>query len=194
MDSRLSVILPALLALSACAVTPKHISVMSLDLPELLPVRNFVANTDYTDAFSLSPEGDKLVYKGVSRLRPAILWRDVEGTSETAIRFRKDSPWPFWAANNRHILYVADDSGRENLHVYAIDTDSSDKVAVDLTPYPNTRAWVTHVPGKASNLIFVMHNRRDATRFDLYSIDLITREETLLFENTDNVLSLLIDD
>ena len=59
--------------------------------------------------------------------------------------------------------------------MYAIDTDSSDKVAVDLTPYPNTRAWVTQFPGKASNLIFVMHSRRDATRFDLYSIDLITR-------------------
>ena len=92
MDVRLSVVLPAVLALSACAMAPRHPKVKSLDLPELLPVRNFVANTDYTDAFSLSPEGDKLVYKGVSRLRPAILWRDVEGTRENTVRFRKDSP------------------------------------------------------------------------------------------------------
>jgi len=183
------------LLLAACSVAPKHATLQSMDLPELIPVRDFVANTDHTDGFSLSPDGQQLAYQGVSQLRSAILWRNVESSSKlSAVRFKKNAPWPFWAADSRHILYGRDASGRENYHVYAIDTRHPDKPPRDLTPHPNTRAFVVQVPSKASSLIHVMHNRRDAAIFDLYQINLETGQETLLYQNSDNVLSLLVDD
>ena len=39
-----------------------------------------------------------------------------------------------------------------------------------------------------------MHNRRDAAMFDLYSINLVSGEEMLLYENNENIINLLIDD
>lgn len=183
------------LSLAACAVAPKHPAVQSLDLPEQLPVRDFVANTDFTGGHTVSPDGQQLVYQGVSRLRPAILWRDIDESSKLSVlRFKKGSPQPFWAADSRHILYADDASGRENYHVYAIDTLNPGRAPRDLTPFSNTRAYVAQIPSIASNVIHVMHNRRDATIFDLYQINLETAEETLLYENTDTVISLLIDD
>jgi len=183
------------LLLAACSIAPKHATLQSMDLPQLIPVRDFVANTDHTDGFSLSPDGQWLAYQGVSQLRPAILWRGIESSSKLlAVRFKKNAPWPFWAADSRHILYGSDDSGRENYHVYSIDTRHPDKPPRDLTPHPNTRAYVVQVPSKASSVIHVMHNRRDASIFDLYQINLETGQEKLLYQNSDNVLSLLVDD
>lgn len=148
-------------ALSACSVAPTHTSLADAQLPQLLPVRAFVANTDYNESYRVSPDGSKLAWRGVSQLRPAILWRHVDGEQVFALRFKKQAPNPHWAADGHTILYHDDPSGRENDHVYAIDTRDAQPEPHDLTPYPDVKAFVAHVPLTQSGTVFVMHNRRD---------------------------------
>lgn len=103
-----------LLLLNACAMAPRHPALSDADLPRLVPVRQFVANTDYNDNYTLSPDGSNLVYQGVSWLRPAIVWRNLEdGGGQKAHRFKKGPPYPFWSADSRYMLYMHDASGRE---------------------------------------------------------------------------------
>src|SRR5262249_49713371 len=44
----------------------------------------------------------------------------------------------FWAYTNNHILYVQDDKGDENFHVYAVDLESGD--TKDITPLDPDKA------------------------------------------------------
>ena len=161
----------------------------------MVPVRQFVANTQYNDNYQLSPDGSKLVYQGVSRLKPAILWTELGRKQDVhALRFRKGPPYPFWSADSRFLIYSNDPSGREQSHVFALDTESKDAAVRNLTPFEGVTAYVSHVPFAPSSKVFVSHNRRDRAVFDLYEIDLFTGEESLVFKNTNNVIDTLMDD
>ena len=58
----------ASLLLLACNVPPTHPSLKNADLPPLVPVRAFTANIDYAGGYRVSPDGEKLLWSGVSRL------------------------------------------------------------------------------------------------------------------------------
>ena len=180
--------------LSACSIAPTHPSLSQADLPELVPVRDFVANTDSKGGYQISPDGETLAWRGVSQLRPAILWRDRTGGSARALRFKKYSPWVTWASDSQHILFHSDPSGRENHHIIVFDTNDPETRLRDLTPYPGVKAFIARVPSAPGSTIFIMHNRRDPAIFDLYKTDIITGEETLLYQNDESIIHLLLDD
>lgn len=179
--------------LSGCATGPSHPVLKEAELTKLLPVRNFVANVDHNGNYLVSPDGKKLLWSGVSRLRSAIFWRNLDGTGKTQVRrFKKNAPYAFWAADSKHILYHRDNSGRERTHVYAINSlDGSER---DLTPFQGNKAWVAKVPQTESSEIFIAHNGRDASVFDTYRADLETGELTRIFTNTENISHQLLAD
>ena len=187
-----TVALGLLALVSACSVSPTHPALKNADLPPLVPVRAFTANIDYTGGYRVSPDGSSLLWRGVSRLRPALYWKDLKTGKRKVKRFKKRTPGAFWAADSRHILYTADTSGRENERVYAIDTRSGETRAI--TPGNGAKAWVMHVPRNESDLVFVAHNARDPVWFDLYQYNLKTNETTLLDENLDAVVGRLLND
>ena len=179
--------------LTACASAPKHSALQHADMVDMLPVRNFVANVDANGNYSVSPDGQQMLWEGVSRLRPALFWRAVDGSGKTQVRrFKKNAPYAFWAADSQHILYHRDDSGREQSHVYAINSvDGSER---DLTALSGVTAWVAKVPEIDSSDIFIAHNGRDATVFDTYRANLNSGELTRIFTNTENISHQLLDD
>jgi dipeptidyl aminopeptidase/acylaminoacyl peptidase len=183
-----------LLFLNACSISAKHPALLSTDLTELVPVRDFVANLDYNGRYRLSPDGSNISWAGVDGLSSAILWRSIDSKNAQAIKFDKNSPRAIWAPDSQHIFYHHDDSGRENTHVYVVDTQDPALNRRNLTPYPGTKAYILKVPYQVSDQIFIMHNRRNAEIFDLYSVNYIDGTETLIHENNDNIVSLFIDD
>lgn len=181
--------------LQGCASSATHSSLQNQTLPKLVPVRQFVANSDFEGNYRLSPDGIKMAFEGVAGLRSALLWRYVNGETKNVVRkFRKNAPSPFWSSNSQHILYTFDGTGRENQHVYAFDTENPESPAKDLTPYENTVAFVAMIPHDPSDLIYVMHNRRDSAVFDLYETNVRTGAEKLVYENKDNVISMMLDE
>lgn len=181
--------------LQSCAAPATHPSIKDSNLPKLVPVRQFVANADFEGNYRLSPDGRKMAFEGVSGLRSALLWQYVDGEQKKLVsKFRKNAPSPFWSSNSQHILYSFDVSGRENNHIYAFDTDNPDSPIRDLTPYDDTLAYVVRIPRSPSDLIYVSHNRRDKSEFDLYELNVRTGAEKLIYQNTGNTVVGMIDD
>ena len=72
-----------------------------------------------------------------------------------------------WTDNPRWMLYMQDSGGDENWHVYRVDLENPDTPAVDLTPFPGTRASFElpkRLPGKA----IVQINKRNPDLFDVF--------------------------
>jgi dipeptidyl aminopeptidase/acylaminoacyl peptidase len=107
-------------------------------------------------------------------------------TSET----ERDVADYFWKGPAR-IVYRKDFKGDENYHVVAVAADG--KNLVDLTPFEKVRVNIVDDRYDHDDEIIVAMNKRDPEVFDVYRIDLDTRQLTLIAENPGNVTSWLTD-
>jgi dipeptidyl aminopeptidase/acylaminoacyl peptidase len=98
----------------------------------------------------------------------------------------------FWAYSNQHILYVQDEGGDENFHVYATNIDTLE--TRDLTPYKKVAAQIEGVSHKFPNELLLGLNDRDEQFHDLYRLNLTTGERTLVAKNDQNLLGFVTDD
>jgi len=99
----------------------------------------------------------------------------------------------FWAYTNNHILYVQDDKGDENFHVYAVDLESGE--TKDITPLDpdkatgengqkkKVRAEIEGVSWRSPGEIVIGLNARDPRYHDLYLVNIATGEHKLIQEN-----------
>lgn len=88
-----------------------------------------------------------------------------------------------WAYDGRHLIYVQDQDGNEDHHVFAVDlTDDSVR---DLTPIPGVAAVIGDVSRTLRDSIVVGLNDRDPRFHDLWEIQLATGERRLVQENPD---------
>ena len=178
-DSPLALILVALLA--GCDVPAEHAALKHAELPPLIQAHRFAYHGSLHRGYQLSPDGRKLAWIGPSFARSALFVRD-NATGEVR-KFRARSSTFQWTPDGRRLLYANDTSGAENSHVYMLDTDDPLADAVDLTPYPGVKATIHQIVGADHGTLLVYHNRRNPKLFDLYRIDLNTREETLVARN-----------
>ncbi|MEP4546229.1 MAG: S9 family peptidase [Saccharospirillum sp.] len=86
-----------------------------------------------------------------------------------------------WAYNSRAVLYTQDKNGDENWHAYALDIETGD--SRDLTPISGVSAMFTQLSERHPNCVVIGLNDRDESHHDLYVIDVLTAECTLLVEN-----------
>src|SRR5438105_9315278 len=77
----------------------------------------------------------------------------------------------FWAQEGTHIIYVQDNDGDENFHLWSVDLKS--KVVRDLTPFKGVRAEVVAHDVKFPNELLVGLNLKDKRTFDVYRINLV---------------------
>lgn len=90
-----------------------------------------------------------------------------------------------WTDDPRHLLYLQDDDGDENHHVFRVDLDDPDADVVDLTPFPGARVWaMTEVPGLPGSIVVSLNHRRPE-QIDLCEIDVATGELRVLADGTD---------
>lgn len=154
--------------------------------PELIP-RDVLFGNPTQNRARISPDGTKLAYlapyEGVLNVwvgtigaeddRPVT--RDVE---RPITNFR-------WAQDREHILFLRDRYGDENHHLYAVPSAGGEPV--DLTPYPGVKVRILehdkHYPAK----VVLEMNKRDPELFDVYALDLETRELEMIAENPGNV-------
>jgi dipeptidyl aminopeptidase/acylaminoacyl peptidase len=88
----------------------------------------------------------------------------------------------FWAFDNKHVLFLQDEGGDENFHLYAVDVVSGTQT--DLTPYKGVRAEIMGLSWKKPGVIAVGINDRVPEWHDLYEVDLNTGKRVLVLQNT----------
>jgi dipeptidyl aminopeptidase/acylaminoacyl peptidase len=168
-------------AFLGCDRSPTHASLEALELPRLVPAREFVFNVDRHSGFSFSPDGTRIAWTGPSGWRSALHVRS-EVTGKTHV-YRVGGSGRHWSADGRRMLILDDKSGAENHHLYRLDIDDPDAKPVNLTPFPGVRVWLHRILKADPDHVLVLHNRRGHTIRDLYRINLSTGAEEVVALN-----------
>ncbi len=158
---------------------------------KLIPLRDFFRNPERS-GFQVSPDGNSISFMQPYQNRMNVFVRPRAGgeavrvTSET----ERDVAGYFWKGSNR-IVYLKDFKGDENFHLVAVDADG--KNLVDLTPFEKVRAGIVDDLYDNDAEMIVSLNTRNPEVFDVYRVDLNTKELTLIAENPGNVTGWVTD-
>jgi dipeptidyl aminopeptidase/acylaminoacyl peptidase len=156
-----------------------------------IPLRDFFKNPERS-GFQVSPDGNSISFMQPYRSRMNVFVQPRAGgeavrvTSET----ERDVAGYFWKGSGR-IVYRKDHKGDENFHLVTVDADG--KNPVDLTPFEKVRANIIDDRLDHDDEIIIAMNRRDPEVFDVYRVDLATRQLTLIAENPGNVTGWVTD-
>lgn len=153
-------------------------------MDDLIPRSILFGNPEKTSA-RISPDGKSLAY--LAPLNDVInVWvapldklDDAQAvTHDTTTGIRQF----FWAHTNNHILFLQDDNGDEDFHLYCVNLGT--RATKDLTPFEKITAQVIGVSHKHPEEVLVGINDRDQHWFhDPYRINIVTGERQLIFQN-----------
>jgi dipeptidyl aminopeptidase/acylaminoacyl peptidase len=96
-----------------------------------------------------------------------------------------------WMPGSTHLLYIQDEGGTEDWHVYAVGLDGAP--ARDLTPLAGVQAQVQGLSLDHPHVLAVGLNDRDKAWHDIYRIDVRTAERELAFENSGQFSRIVLD-
>jgi dipeptidyl aminopeptidase/acylaminoacyl peptidase len=96
-----------------------------------------------------------------------------------------------WAPSSSHVLYMQDEGGTEEWHIYAVDIAQG--TTRDLTPFPGVTAFIHDLVVDQPWTAAISINDRDKAWHDLYRVDIRTGERALIFENTEQLSNIVLD-
>ena len=172
------------------------------ELPPLIEREVFFGNPEISGG-QLSPDG-----RWVSFVKPLDgirnVWvKGIDEPFEAARPMTADSLRPvqgyFWSRDSKEILFVQDQGGNEDFHVYAVDPAAAPAAGMqvpaarDLTPVEGVRAMIYAVPENDPAHILVGLNDRDPAVHDVYRVSIASGERELVLQNDENVAQWVAD-
>lgn len=159
-----------------------------MPLPQRISVEDFFSPPVRAGA-TISPDGTRIAFLAPWHNRLNVWVENLDGSETRCVTADDDrSVYIFsWTHDSRWLLYLQDNGGDENWHVYRVDPDATDTSVRDLTPFPGARAHFELLkarPGKA----VVQINKRTPELLDAYELDIASGELTLLAENPGTVV------
>jgi dipeptidyl aminopeptidase/acylaminoacyl peptidase len=149
----------------------------------LIPRKVLFGNPERT-APMVSPDGSKIAFTaavdGVMNLWVAPT-DDIDDAEAVTNETKRPIQKYWWAKNGTHLLYMQDQQGEENYHVYAVDIEES--TTKDLTPYKDARAEVIASSYDRPDEILVGINNRDKRWHDAWIVNVVTGEAKLVQKN-----------
>jgi dipeptidyl aminopeptidase/acylaminoacyl peptidase len=160
----------------------------------LIPRELLFGNPEKTSA-KLSHDGSKLAYLAPDAQNVLNVWvRDLRlGNPDRQItNDRKRGIRQFaWQFNDEHILYIQDQDGDENWHLY--QTHLTTQATKDLTPYEGIQVAIVGAEPHFPNELLIQMNKRDSTLFDVYRLNFATGQLELDTENPGDVIHWIAD-
>ncbi len=162
------------------------------DLPPLIPRTDLFGNPEKAQG-RISPDGTMLSYlapeDGVLNVWVRTIGQqdDRVVTHDTLRGIRIH----FWAEDNQHIIYLQDEGGDENWHIYAVNLE--DDSVRDLTPFENTVARPVATDPNFPNEMLISMNKRNPQLFDVYHLNLTSGELDMIAENPGNYVGWIPD-
>jgi dipeptidyl aminopeptidase/acylaminoacyl peptidase len=174
---------PTLKLILIFAVLAFSIPAYAKSEPPLIPRQDLFGNPEKSAA-EVSPDG-----KWIAWLAPVDgvmnVWVSPIGKPEAAAPVTADKKRGIrmyvWAYDGVHLIYMQDEGGDENWHVYAVDVAA--RTTKDLTPFSGVRAAFAGRSRKIPAEILVTHNARDKRYPDVFRVDLRGGELKLVAEN-----------
>ena len=141
------------------------------ELPPLIPRNVLFGNPDKASP-RLSPDGGKLAYLAPEKDVLNVWVRTVGQPDDQVVTADKKRGIRifFWQQDGEHILYLQDQDGDENWHVY--QTNLKTKNTRDLTPFQGVQAEVVAVDPNFPHEMLVGLNLEDRKLHDVYRLNL----------------------
>ncbi|WP_343228069.1 S9 family peptidase [Sporosarcina aquimarina] len=156
-----------------------------------ISVEDFMKNPgDF--GYEMSPDGEYISYSSEWEGRMNVFVKKMHGEDEpirvTSSKDR-DVAASFWKDDN--ILYVKDNGGDENYHIYSSDFNGQKER--DLTPYPGVRVeMISNLTGVKDEILIGM-NKENPTVFDVYRLNIKTGDLEHVAKNPGNIAGWLAD-
>lgn len=194
---RLLCALFACLLLAACntLTTAKHPTLASQKLPELVSWSDLVSSHTNTYNYKVSPDGTKLAWIAKKFVRNnwiySIHYRDIDGSTITSMDVPAGSFE--WLPDSRRV-YANLRYENEDSQLLLYDLSRPDAWPKHLLDHKNVRVQIESTLPKAPNHILISYNHRDPQVFDLFRLNLQTKETTRLYKNATKVSQWIIDE
>ena len=144
------------------------------DLGPLIPREVFFGNPERATP-RISPDGKRLAWIAPDKKNVLQVWVRTIGQNDdkmvTADKKRGIRQY-FWANDNKTLLYLQDNDGDENFHLYGVDLAAG--TVRDYTAFQNARATVVALEPSIPDQLLVGLNARDRSLFDVYRLTLST--------------------
>jgi dipeptidyl aminopeptidase/acylaminoacyl peptidase len=177
-----------MLVRAAAAVSLAAPVCLIAELPPIIPRDVLFGNPERTQP-RLSPDGQRLAWIAPDKKNVLQVWTKTVGKDDdkmvTADKKRGIRQF-FWAENSKTLLYVQDNDGDENFHIYGVDLASGN--VRDYTPFQGVRAGVADINPDFPEEILVEMNLRDRHAMDMHRLDLATGALTLDTQNPGDVV------
>jgi len=151
----------------------------------LIPMEDFFKNPPQAN-FQISPDGKYVSFTKPFERRMNIFVQAVgtEDVSRVTSVTDRDIPVYWWKGDNR-LLYIQDSGGDEKFHLFGINPDGSD--LADLTPYEGVSVEIVdEMPDHETDILLSM-NKTNPEVFDVYRLNTVTGELTLVAENLGDI-------
>ncbi len=135
--------------------------------------------------FQFSPDGQYLSFREKDKdgKRHVYIQDTESGKITKAIVEGEDLVRGYGWANNKRLIYLKDNGGDENYHLYAANIDGSNDM--DLTPFEGVKAMFSNLLKDQADYVIINMNKDNAQVFEPYKLNINTGEFEKLFENTD---------
>ncbi|MBK1897015.1 alpha/beta hydrolase family protein [Chryseobacterium paridis] len=147
-------------------------------------VEDFFEHPKFSD-FQLSPNGQHLSFKERDdKGKGHIMIKEVStGTIIRALEEKEDVIIGYGWATNTRLLYLMDNGGNENYHLYSVEIDGSNNI--DLTPYDGVRATILKQSPEQRDFLIVSMNKDNPQTFEPYKVNIHTGDTVKLYEDKD---------
>ena len=157
------------------------------ELPQLISREVLFGNPERSQP-RLSPDGQKLAWLAPDKKNVLQVWVKTVGKDDdkmvTADKKRGIRLYR-WAEDSRTLLYLQDNDGDENFHVYGVDLASGN--VRDYTPFQGVRAGILDVDPDHPEEVLVQMNLRDRHVMDVHRLTLSSGALALDTQNPGDV-------
>ncbi|WP_072281704.1 S9 family peptidase [Rappaport israeli] len=134
-------------------------------------------------SYQISPDGKYLSWRKRNAQGKRDIWlRDIKtGEERLFITEGEDVIRAYGWVNEDHLVFMQDNGGDENYHIYAIGLD--EQAPRDLTPFENVRATIINGLKEDKARIIIQMNKEDAQLFEPYLLNVVSGEMEKLYDN-----------
>jgi hypothetical protein len=142
------------------------------ELPPLIPRELLFGNPERANP-QISPDGLQLAWLAPDKNGVLNVWASaIDGTNPHPVTNEAQRPiaWYVWGGDGRHILYLQDNAGDENQHLFSANLANGN--VRDLTPFRGVRAHNAMTDLRHPRVVLIALNPDDRHVFDMYRVDL----------------------
>ena len=156
-----------------------------------IPLEDFFKNPEKS-SYQISPNGSYYSYMAPYKNRMNIFIQKIGDSSATQLTFeeKRDISGYFWP-NNEQLVFLKDDAGDENFHLFGVDIDGSNPIS--FTDFDGVKAQIIDDLPDQKDFIIIGLNKRNKQVFDPYRLNLKSGKISILAENPGNIQGWMFD-